>query len=317
MLFNMNLRPLIAFLLIVVITVAAVGRARAQGDDPFTKRGDTLLAPDEEWEARSIAEQFAKRFEESDDLLSIVDDLYVKDLDDRLRRDPADRFIVPIDSELAEQVKGDELRRCHIASLKFTYLYMMLLASAWHTASYLNGGAKPDYDEREPRLDETLPPRVIALLKNDPAFAEMLLEESKKDGGSKDTSQTNAGSEEQAAVVVDDSQKRAEDKDQTIKNIERLRAYISTLEQAIAIMREHLRTLPVPQTWQSMMDSMGEPGHEPGSDPMKPHATILAGDNFGEPKGARLICLNVMMFRMDLIRVDGQLKILNVYVAGN
>ena len=242
MLFNMSIRPLIAFLLIVVITVAAAGRARAQGDDPFTRRGDTLLAPDEEWEARSIAEQFAKRFEESDDLLSIVDDLYVKDLDDRLRRDPADRFIVPIDSELAEQVKGDELRRCHIASLKFTYLYMMMLASGWHTASYLNGGAKPDYDEREPRLDETLPPRVIALLKNDPAFAEMLLEESKKDDNSKNTPETIAGSEGQAAVVVvdDGSRKRTEDKDQTIKNIERLRAYISTLEQAIAVMREHL-----------------------------------------------------------------------------
>jgi hypothetical protein len=313
----MSIRPVIAFLLIVALTMTAVGHTRDNVDDSSTETNDTQLTPDEEWEARSIAQQFATRFEESDDLLSIVDDLYVKDFDERLSRDPADRFLVPIASDLAEQVKGGELRRCHITSLKFTYLYMMLLSSAWHKTITLRGDAKPMDDENTPGPNEMLPPRVIALLKNDPALREVLLEESKKDDDSKNGSEINGGAEEQTVAVDNASEKRDDDRDLTIKSIERLRAYISTLEQAIALMREHLRTLPVPQTWQNMMDSMRELIHEPDSGQVNARVTILTRADFGCPKGTRLICLKVLLFHMDLIRVDGQLKILHVHTGAD
>jgi hypothetical protein len=314
----MSIRPAIAFLLIISILLASTGRARARRDDSPRQADDTQLTFDEELEARSIAEQFSKRFEESDDLLSIVDDLYVRDFGDRLRRDPIERFTVPIDSELAAQVEGDELRRYHIAWLKFTYLYVLLLSGARHqSASHLNENAEPEEDdERGLRLDEVFSPRLIALFKDDPALAEMLSEELERDDASKKTLKTNAVPEEQA-VVDDGSEKPAEEQDQTIKTIERLRAYVSTLEQATVLMREHLRTLPAPQTWQSMMDMMRGLGHELDSDQMNARILILAGDDFGEPKGTRLICIKVMMLRMDLVRVDGQLRILNVYFAGD
>lgn len=313
----MSIRPVIAFLLIIALTMTAVGRTRDNVDDSSTETNDTQLTPDEEWEARSIAQQFASRFEESDDLLSIVNDLYVKDFDERLSRDPADRFLVPIAPDLAEQVKGGELSRCHITSLKFTYLYMMLLASAWHNIITLRGGVKPDDDEQAPKPAEMLPPRVVALLRSDPALAEALLEESEKDDDSKTSSEIDAGAEGQTVVVDNASEKRDDDRDLTIKSMERLRAYISTLEQAIAIMREHLRTLPGPKTWQAMMDSMREPEPEPDRDRVNAHATVLTRADFGCPKGTRLICLKVLLFHMDLIRVDGQLKILHVQTGAD
>ncbi|MGB7925038.1 MAG: hypothetical protein WCF57_17490 [Pyrinomonadaceae bacterium] len=301
----MSIRPAIAFLLVISMTLAATGRAHAN-NSPRQTQEDTRLTFDEELEARSVAEQFVKRFEESDDLLSIVADLYVSDFNDRLRRDPIERFAVPVDPELAAQVDGDELSRYHITWLKFTYLYMLLLSAAWHqSASHLNGNAKPDDDDEQvPRLDEVLSPRLIALFRDDPALAELLIEESNKDD--KKSLETNVGN---------DPTKPAEERDQTIRTRERLRAYVSTLEKGVALMREHLRTQPAPQTWQTMMDSMREPGQEADNDSMDLHATILTRDDFGEPKGSRLICLKAMLFHMDLIRVDGQLKILNVYVA--
>lgn len=305
----MSIRPVIAFLLIFSMTLTATGSApRAYVDDSSGETDETRLTADEELEARSIAEQFIKRFEESDNLLSIVNDLYVKDFDDRLRRNPADRFIVPVASDLAERIKGDELSRYHITSLKFTHLYMLLLSAAWYqSARHLKGDANPEKEEREFEPDEILPPRLIALLKDDPAFAELFFEDSKKD---------DAAPEEQA-VIVDDSKKRDDDRDLTIKTIERLRDFISKLEQSVVIMREHLRTLPVPQTWQSVLDLMVAHGQETKSVQASAHATTLARADFGCPEGTRLINFKVMPFRMELIRVDGQLKILSVYVFGD
>lgn len=311
MLLNMIGRPVAAFLLIFVMTVAGVGGIPAMRDDTPVETSETKLTPDEELEARSLAEQFARRIEDSDDLVSIVEDLYVKDFAERLGREPADRFLVPVDSELAAQVKGNELSRYHVAVLKFGYLYMMLYG-VWHYTHRPSANIKQEDSEKEPQLAEIFPPRVLALFKDDPAFAELLLEESKKSKDVENPAEANGGSEEQP--VNDDSKKKAEDNDVTIKSMERLRGLVATLEQAVAIMREHLRSLPVPQTLQHMIDSVRERDEENNLAPRNLRATTLAGDHLGAPKGTRLICGNVLTFHVDMIRADGQLKILNVYV---
>ena len=313
MLFNMIGRAVTAFLLIIVITVAGVGGIPAVGDDSPVETSETKLTPDEELEARSVAEQFARRIEDSDDLVSIVDDLYVKDFAERLGRDPADRFLVPVDWELASQVKGNELSRYHIAALRFNYLFEML-GGVWLYTHLPNKNLKPEDIEKELTPEAIFPPRVIALFKDDPAFAELLFEESKQNEDVENPSETNDGSAEQA--VNDNSKKKAEDNDLTIKSIERLRSLVATLEQAVTIMREHLRSLPVPQTLQHMMDSVRRPDEETDLDlePKNLRATTLAGKHLGAPKGTRLICVHVLIYHLDMIRVDGQLKILNVYV---
>src|SRR2546423_14013713 len=177
----MRARPWIAVLLIITMTAAAArARTFTPLSEPSLQTEETpKLTPDEELEAREIAEQFIRRFEGSDDLLSIVDDLYVRDFDDRLRHNVADRFLVPVDSELALHVEGDELRRCHIATLKFFYLYMLIYGASYF-AHKLDGSATAEESEKELDPVAVLPPRAIDVLRNDPAFASMILESSKK-----------------------------------------------------------------------------------------------------------------------------------------
>ena len=303
----MRARPVLAGLLIIALMMMAttVGRGRThptQDDPPSETKETPNLTLDEELEARQIAEQFIRRFEDSDDLLSIVDDLYVRDFNDRLSHNVADRFLVPVDSELALQVKGDELRRYHIAALKFMYLYILIVQGK-HIAH--KGVGEEEDDEKDLDAAEVLPPRAIDLLKNDPAFAGMILESSRKKAEEQG---------EQEAVGVE-TEKKVEEKDETIRDIERLRSLVHVMEQAVVILREHLQTLPIPHTWQGLVDFMREPGQEPLIDRMRPSPFTLINDDFGSPKGTRLICLDVLIFHMHLLRVDGQLKILNVYMA--
>jgi hypothetical protein len=305
----MRARPLIAVLLIVATTTTAAARARTLApllDPPVETQDTTQPTPDEELEARAIAGEFIRRFESSDDLLSIVDDLYVSDFNERLRPNVADAFLVPIDSELALNVKGDELRRCHIATLKLIYL-SVLISKAWYSIHNVDGNPRLENSDEELDPMEALPPRAVDLLKNDPAFAEMIFEASKKG--------TEAKSEQEQQESTEENEKKVEEKDQTIRDIERLRSYVSIIEQAVAAMREHLQTLPAPHTWQAMADAMRDPGESSPSDGLRPRVTILTSDSFGCPAGTRLICLDVMLFHMDLVRIDGQLKILYVSMA--
>lgn len=288
----MRARTVLASLLIIAMTMATAARARThptQDDTPAETNETPNLTLDEELEARQIAEQFIRRFEDSDDLLSIVDDLYVRDFGERLRHHVADRFLIPVDPELALQVKGDELRRYHIAMLKFTYFYA-LIAQAKHIAHQNN--VEEEDNDKDFEVAEVLPPRSVDVLKNDPSFAGMILESSKKR-----------------------AEEKVEEKDETIRDMERLRSLVKIMEQAVVILREHLQTLPAPHTWQALVDFMREPGQEPPTDRLRPRPFTLTDDDFGSPKGTRLICLDVLIFHMHLLRVDGQLRILNVYVA--
>jgi hypothetical protein len=292
----------------VMATTAAGARTLASQEEIAVETKETpKLTPDEELEARSIAEQFISRFEGEDDLLSIVDDLYVRDFNERLRLNVADRFIVPVDSELALQVKGDELRRYHIAALKFFYLYI-LIGRATYLAQHPKGSLEPEDSEKEFDPVKVLPPRAVDVLKNDPAFAEMILESSTK-------SAVEASGEPEQQGTAEQINRKVEDKDQTIRDMERLRALVSVMEQAVSIMREHLQTLPPPNTWQGLVDSMLAPDHEPTPDTLRPRALTLTSVDLGFPAGTRLICVDVLLFRMELVRVDGQLRILNVYVS--
>jgi hypothetical protein len=49
-------------------------------------------------------------------------------------------------------------------------------------------------------------------------------------------------------------------------------------------------------------------------DLLKPRAWMLTEEFYGYPKGTRIICLNVLVYHMDLVRVDGKLKVLALYL---
>jgi hypothetical protein len=41
---------------------------------------------------------------------------------------------------------------------------------------------------------------------------------------------------------------------------------------------------------------------------------ILSTDFYGYPKGTRLICVDMLIFHMDLVRVERKLKVLTLYL---
>jgi hypothetical protein len=299
----MRARSIITFLLIMVLAIAATGRAALVQDE------DTQITPDEEWEARQIANEFTRRFDETHDLASIMDDLYVKDFKERLRHNPQGYFFISLRPEVALQATDEDLRRYYTTSLNFIYTGAFI-GAAIKTIQKESNDEESEDKESELVREIIFSPQVTALLKSDPLLARALAEEEEGKEGSPAEPEKKA--DPKSETEGGKSSGKVEDDEMSIKTVEHLRSYLSTIEQVIALIREHLKSLPVPQTWQGLLDAARNSGQE-ADDAMGPRAYTTSNDYFGCPAGTRLICLDAMMFHMDLIRVDGQLKILNLY----
>lgn len=305
-------RVLMAVLLVLALTIEGYVPARAEQDD---QRQDEKISPEEEREALEIAEQFVKSFEEKNDLLSLIGRLYVVDFDARLRKD-LDRYVylVQVEPEVIAQANGEDLRRLYAASLNIGYEGGFL----YGIREYKNKlNADDESGDSDPPLSELLPPNVIAVLKTDPITAEIVAEAEKEE------QQKSAGLDDATEQKADkDSEESTRAKSIQIESVERLRSYISTLEKASALIREHLKTLSGPRTWDELVRAVRsleqkeyKSGDDDSDDTMTPRVTILRSKFFGCPEGTRLICVGVLAFHMDLVRVDGKLRILNVYLA--
>lgn len=306
----MSKRVLRAVLLVLTLALGSNASARCRQDD---LPPDEKVSVEEEREALEIAGQFVKSFEEKNDLLSLMDSLYVRDFDARLR-DDLDRYIylASVEPELAARATDEDLRRLYAASLNFSYAGGLL----YGMREYKKKLSADESSDSEGTLNELLPPNVIAILKTDPILAEMIAEAEKEEEGK--SSGQLSGPEERADK---DSKKEERTAGNEIRSLEELRGYVSTLEKAGALIREHLKTLPAPRTWDELASALSAlekkdgKSDDNGCDRMCPRITVLSNDFFGCPKGTRLVRLNVMAFHMDLVRVDGRLRILNVYVA--
>jgi hypothetical protein len=305
----LRMQPCIAFLLIIAITMAASGRSTICLDNPLAETDE--IRADEDWEAREIARQFIQRFEETGDIESLVKDLYVKDFSERLRQDTDPYFFITIEPEVAAQATDEDLRRHYATSLQFTYLSAFLYAAAG-SARMAQSNTESGDDVSEPTIEEVLTQPVAAVLRSDPVLAAWMAEEFDNKGSPNESGQS---ADSQVATEDDSTEKRVEEDAQKFKDVEQLRHYLSAIEQAIKLMREHLKSLPVPRTWQALQDWMRDPEQERENDPVSPYVNVLTSEHFGAPKGTRLISLNILAFRMDLIQVDNQLKILHVYLV--
>lgn len=293
-------QSLTAKVLMLALLLTTASPLLAQQSDEQADAYEQQLTPQEESEARDVAAEFTKRFEASDDVAAIVDDLYVRDFDARLRTNPNTvSYIISIEPQVIPKATDKELRRYYAALLKFIYRYGIIWAAA-SLREKASGG-----EERELKLDEVMPPDILAVMETDPTLKKLLEVDRKGD---------NAGTDEQAAENAGERKSEAEDV-MTIATIERLRSYISVIEQLVRLAREHLKRINIPESFATLTEIFRQPDAEIDNDTMNPRVTILKSDTFGCPAGTRLICVNVMAFHIDLIRVDGKLKILNVYLS--
>jgi hypothetical protein len=298
----MKLRPIITLLLTITLAINATVLAAQNGpdDSPAAKDDDDKITVQEEREAREIVAQFTKRWQETEDIGPLVDELYVSDFADRLRQEPQLLYFIELKEEQLPPETRDDLRRHYVAMTNFLHLMLRIYAVYESTRT-------PDDDEGEHlKLRQIIPANVWSVFESNPTLKAFMDEE------------MGESAESQAEPQGQETDEQATAKG--IKAIEQLRILTPALEKAVVLLREHVKTLPstlpaseVIRNKQSDEDS-SEAEHD---DPLMPRSYILSEEFYGYPAGTRLICVDLTPFHMDLVRVGDHFKVLSIYIQGD
>ncbi|GEM_PF-3249147 len=295
------LRIITSVFLLSAFTLTTLSRPVTRDDD---KQEETKLTAEEKREAREFIETFRKRFEETDDYTTLSKEFYVKDFLMRLRASDEDFVFTKISDELKTKMSDAEFLEMYFASSRFMYFSSLIYCSKLITKAESNKRSIEDEiedeDEEDINLGEVIPPDVIALIEKNlylsRAWADVIAESK---GTKKETS----------------------DDDEEMNSHEELQSVTSFFKEAIPLMRKSLESQPEPHSWQGIMDkthTIFQKNEEANNeDILNPHLTILRYEFFGMPEGTRLICVDLLPFHVDLIRVEGKLKVLHLYFAGD
>ncbi|MBV9209755.1 MAG: hypothetical protein JOZ52_03950 [Acidobacteria bacterium] len=327
-------RTLLALLLSLSFITTGAARTTLPQDEETNEPAQQKeqLSPEEEREARAIAEEFIERLEKTGDIAPLVKDLYVSDFNSRLRGQTEGFLPLAIKREVARQMSDEDILRAYTASINCMYLTFRLYAAfekkrAQEKASRRDKDATKDEDEEDaPTIDELIPPSVIKLIQSDPALNAML-EDARQDEREKREAQQKASSSEQADTSSDKSVQTyspntaAFDELLPFKNAEDARRYTWLAEQAAQLLRDHLKSLPpgqmpsVKEVMSYLQSNSDADNAAEAKDFINPRPYVLNDEFMGYPTGTHIICADVLMFHMDLTRTpDGHLKVLNVYL---
>jgi|GEM_PF-6797508 len=328
----MLMRPLIALMLIALLTLSTTGRAAIEQEEETLARTSEQeqLTPGEKREALALAEEFFKRLEQEQDVTPLVRELYVSDFAARMQQDDmGSLFPLAVTPEVAAEATPDEILRLYAASINVMYLALRL-----YIADCLKQSQKPRAEQalakEEIAIEEIIPPTVIKLIQSDPLLARLLAKELQKEAArnapAQETDETN-----QATASTDDAEEEAQNGEpQAIEDLvpfkttERMRHYLSMMEQGLGLIREHLKTLP-PEFTPSVKDfylkqQLKEAAGKGAEKQVIPRfvtgieARILDSEYMGYAKGTRLICAQALV-HIDMTRMpDGTLKIVKVHL---
>ncbi|HYP00080.1 MAG TPA: hypothetical protein VER76_07805 [Pyrinomonadaceae bacterium] len=293
-------RAFIAGLLLILFSTTGSGSSSLVARTSFAAQeadGDTRLTAEEEQEAISFAERFVRRMQETNDLAPLVGEMFVADYAARLHREALNKSLFLMNKSVAQQASPEELARYFVALNNCGYVVGLVVAryEEPHATSDDGGEGEGKFF----RADLT---GILDVLKNDPILASLFGAEQKEGAGE------NRPGEGVNKPYAD------EDDDEPIRTVEQLRHVTSTLEKASVLARRHLDALAVkPSYLESHKGANEEENWAAERDRMKPRVWMLNEEFYGYPKETRFLCVNVLLYHMDLIRVDGKLKILALY----
>jgi len=290
----MKARVLITKLLIVLLATMNGAAARPMSVEDT---GDAIkITAEEEREVLAAAERFVRRMEETHDLAPLIGEMFVSDYAVRLRQEAINEPLFLVNKGVAKQASREDLLRYQVALNNCLYVVGLLFAA--YEASH---PTPDDEEEDKEEFIKVLPPDVLDLFKNDPILASLFEEEQK------DRARENQSAEQASKSGSDDGE--------PIRSVEQLRSFTSTLERASALARKHLDASP---SRISMLErhkgASEEENWEAERDWMRPRAWALAREFYGYPEGTRIFCANVLFYHMDLVRVDGKIKVLALYL---
>jgi hypothetical protein len=312
----MTPRRLITILLIVMLALSGTTRAFASPRDE-----DLATTPEEEREARELLEEFNKKFVETSEIAPLIKDYFVTDFAPRLRRHAKTVPFVFVEwKDETAPPDPDDLLRFYVSSTNCLHMLFPLYVAAQRKADKERvEGA----DEKELKLEEILPPAAMEIVKGDP-----LLREIWKDVDNDETAQESpessvaAGRTDESVVDKDQGgdEQKGDGQKGKIDNAEKLRRITLALERLSKIMREHLAAHPV--SFEKRAKDAGDDSEEKDDDEtlntgkieIFKNARVLDKEFYGYPEGTRLVCANVGALHAELVRVDGKLRILTVYL---
>lgn len=290
----MKARVLITKLLIVLLATMNGAAARPM---LVQDAGDAIkITAEEEREVLEVAERFVRRMEETYDLAPLIGEMFVSDYAERLRREAINEPLFFVQKGVAEQAGREDLLRYQVALNNCLYVVGLLVAT--YEASH------PAADEGEDEEDfmKALPPDILDLFKNDPVLASLFEEEQK------DRARENQSAEQASKSDSDDD-------DEPVRSVEQLRSFTSTLERANAMARKHLDASPSRISMLARHEGASEEeNREAERNWTRPRAWTLGKESYGYPEGTRILCANALIYHMDLMRVDGKMKVLALYL---
>jgi hypothetical protein len=297
-------RAFIASLSVVLLLTTGSGSVvAARTSFAAQEAGDeSKITAAEEQEAREIAERLIRRLQETNDLAPLIGELFVPDYAARLQQEAAEKPLPLLSRSAVEQASQEELVRYQLAFNNSLYAagQLFLVYKTSH----------PSEDEEEEEwgaayYKRMLPPDIIELCKADPILKMLFEEETPERAGE---NRPEASSPEESGVIDHD--------DEPIRTVEQLRSFTSTLEQAVALARRHVAASPVKLSLTDRHKGANDEANWTAErEAMRPRAWLMLNrDSYGYPKGTRLICVNALIYHMDLIRVDGKLKVLALYL---
>lgn len=312
----MRVRLLIVLLFIVTTVTGTAGHPLSGKGDPLPARQqERELTPKEEQEVRAIARRFIERWQETADFGQIIDEMFVKDFSERLWQVPQEELPwMFIDKPLIVEASPQELRRYYIASMNFYGLYSRL----YQVVESLREQSANNEDSL--KLAEVLSPEVISVLLDNQTIAKMAeldKEEESDERAKEDDDSQSAQRADLAQAARTTAEAPADDStDQSeigiIKGLSQLHGVSQTLEKANELMRKRLVKMS------SLVKAAAAAGKEDAdskAETAKPDLTSLDEEAYGYPKDTPVIRLEAFPFCLNLIKIEGQLKVLSVYIC--
>jgi hypothetical protein len=351
-------RLFISILLVTSLMLTATGRTLVTQDaTPPPAVEEEQLSPEEEREARALAEEFIARLEKTQDVTPLLADMYVSDFAERLRDDQDIEGLIPfsVKREVAAQASPEEIRRLYAASINGMYLGMRLYLAAdkkRKQESAQHGESVGPERGEELTVSEILPPGLIQLMRSDPKLAAILekeLEREKRESALRQN-QTNtetadaiqpvedagdakenlsSAATDSAKETEENSAKETDDIDSLedilpLKSLDEMRHYTKLMEQGVVLIREHLKTLPtelntsLSKYFDNEIEAPEDGQAQEAKDMIYPRLGISVKEYMGYPAGTRFICAHPLIFHIKMVRgTDGHLKIFNVQMLSD
>jgi hypothetical protein len=329
---EMMTRRLITTLLIVVLALSGATRARASSRDDERNK----ITPEEEREARELLEDFNQKFVGTNDIAPLIKDYFVPDFSSRLRQNAETFPFTIIDwKDEATPPDSEDLRRFYVATTNLLHdLFPLYAAAAKKCAEEEDkedgeeGNAKGDGecdDSYDPKLEKILPPVAVEIVKTDPLLREMWFESDEADTASNGTgalATPQAGGSAQGECA-DNCAASGGHEDRMVKNATELRHITKVFAELGKVLREHLAAHPVSFEKEVAEEDEDEDKEskeaefrrfDPKRVSVSRQARVLSKEFYGYPEGTRLICADVGGLHAELVRADGKLRILTVYL---